>query len=331
VLASASAAGVAVQVVVVWQGSEPAPTWAGPVEVVDVFPVGTAYARNRGFDAARAEIIGYIDDDEAVDAGWVAAVLEAFEAQPDAAGVFGAVLPLEDDGIPYCEVSGEQVRVFTRPSTPPWVVGTGGNMSFRRADLAAIGAFDVAMGPAAPGRSGEETDVMQRLLRRGRPLVWTPHAVVYHPTKTPIEHLASRRPYGHGTGAVVRRRRDAGMAARYATAIVQSWTTGVRHGDRQRRREAVRTAAGFALGMVRSDRARSPRSALARMPAEIEAAVQGRTVTPSTARFARQPEFSYSAGDLRVRVLPGARSVPSGAAVVAKVVGRDATWIVERR
>ena len=329
VVASARAAEVGVQILVVWQAEAPPPTWDPPVEVVDVFPVGTAHARNRGWRAARAPLIGYVDDDEVVDEGWVAAVLATFDAHADAAGVFGAVRPLGDDGIPYCEVSGEEVRVFRRPSTPPWVVGTGGNMAFRRSDLDAIGGFDVAMGPAAPGRSGEETDVMQRLLRSGRPLVWTPHAVVYHPTKTAAEHLASRRPYGHGTGAVARRRRDAGLAARYAVAIAQSYSTGVVTRDRQRRREALRTAAGFAAGVARGDRARSPMSLLSRMPTEISAAIGREQLRALPARFTDAPEFRYRAGKLLLRVIPGARQTPEDA--VEAVVERDAAWVVERR
>lgn len=333
ILASAAASNTAVQVVVVWQAEDTPPQWTGPVDVVDVFPVGTAYARNRGWMACHAPLVGYVDDDEVVDDGWVPAVLTAFDVHADAAGVFGAVLPLGDDGIPYCEVSGDTVRVFRRPSTPPWVVGTGGNMAFRRSDLADIGGFDVAMGPAAPGRSGEETDVMQRLLRRGRPLVWTPDAVVYHPTKTAEEHLASRRPYGHGTGAVARRRRDAGLAARYAVAIAHSWGTGVVTRDRQRRGEALRTAAGFTTGMLRGDRARSPMGVLARMPDEVRSVVDGRRLRALPARFTTAPEFRYAAGELILRVIPGTLATGEGSSrgALASVAERDATWVVERR
>jgi GT2 family glycosyltransferase len=331
-LASAAATATPIDLIVVWQAIAAPPAFPVGVRVLDVFPVGAAYARNRGLLAACAPLVAFVDDDEAVEPGWVAAVLATFDDHPDAAGVLGAVAPLvvDDDGIPYCEVSGDVERVFRRRSTPPWVVGTGGNMAFRRDALNAIGGFDVAMGPAAPGRSGEESDVMVRLLRSGQPLVWTPRAIVFHPTKTVGEHLASRRPYGHGTGAIARRRKDVGLAVRYTVAILQSWLTGLRTRDRQRRREALRTATGFLAGLARSDRARSPRAPLERMPAAVSAVVGDRTLRPLRARYTAQPEFRYAAGPLRLRIVPGSTATIDGADVLVQVVDRDALWVVDR-
>jgi hypothetical protein len=330
-LRSAADAGVAAEVLVVWQGQAPPAGLPGGVRVLDVFPVGLSYARNRGLAEATAPLVGFVDDDEAVDVGWVAAVLHAFDEHPYAAGVFGAVAPLDTDGIPYCEVSGEAARVFRRPSTPPWVVGTGGNMVFRRPLLSAIGGFDVALGAAAPGRAGEESDVIVRMLRGGHPLVWTPDAVVFHPTKTPAEHLASRRPYGHGAGAVARRRRDAGLTARYTASLGQSWLTGLRGRDRQRRREAVRTAAGFLGGLLGVERSESPRAVLARMPEHVAATIGGESIRPLPARYEPQPEFRYAAGPFTLRVLPGVDAVPAHGIAVVSTVERDALWLLEPR
>jgi hypothetical protein len=328
-LRSAAVADVVAQIVVVWQGDAAPPPFPPGVEVLEVFPVGLSYARNRGLAHATAPIVGFVDDDEAVDGRWMAAMLQAFDQHPDAAGVFGAVAPLDTDGIPYCEVTGDALRVFRRPSTPPWIVGTGGNMAFRRTALAGTGGFDVSLGAAAPGRSGEESDVIVRLLRRGELLLWAPDAVVFHPTKTAAEHLRSRRPYGHGTGAVARRRRDPGLAARYAAAIGQSWLTGVRTRDRQRRREALRTAVGFTAGVLGGERPRSPRAVLSRMPAVVAAALGGHAVRGGRATYATQPEFRYDAGPFRLRVLPGVPDVASERDAVVRVADRDALWLVE--
>lgn len=331
VLASAGAAGVAVEVVVCWQAAtEVDGLPAGPVRVLDVFPVGLSYARNRGVDAARAPLVAFVDDDEVVDAGWVGGVLRGFADHPEAAGVFGAVEPLDDDGVPYCVVTGDEPRLFRRPSTPPWVVGTGGNMAFRRDDLLAAGGFDVALGAGSPGRSGEETDLIARLLRAGRPLLWTPDAVAGHPTKSPGEHLASRRPYAHGTGAVARRHRDAGMAARYAVAIGQSYLTGWRERDRQRRREAVRTAAGFVTGLARGASGPSPDAALDRVPPAVAAAVGPHRLRPARGQWSDRPRFRYAAGPWQVDVLPDTTAAPGGGSVL-EVADRAALWVVRPR
>jgi GT2 family glycosyltransferase len=322
VVTSATAGGVDVEVIVVWQHAAPAPPLPGAL-VLDCFPVGLSYARNQGAWAAASDVVAFVDDDEVVDEGWVGAVLEAFRGAPDAVGVFGEVAPLDDSGIPYCVVTGETRRVFRRRSTPPWVVGTGGNMAFRRADLLAIGGFDVALGAGAPGRAAEESDVIVRLLRRGSTLAWTPDAVVFHPTKTAAEHLASRRPYGYGIGALVRRRRAAGVGLRYGVATVQSLLTGVRGHDRRRRREAVRTLLGFVEGLVDLRRPRSPERHLVWMPDDIQRALAGRRLRPAYATYQRDPEFRYTTGDLMVRVSVGRIAELDTATGVR---GRDSVW-----
>jgi len=335
-LASASAAGLgdeaAVEVVVVWQGPVASAPVREGVRTIDVFPVGLSYARNRGLAAATAPLVAFVDDDEVVDAGWVRGLLDAFEAAPSAAAVFGEVAPLDASGIPYCVVTGDSPRAFRRPSTPPWVVGTGGNMAFRRDVLLESGGFDTTLGAGAPGHSAEESDVIVRLLRSNHEAAWTPNAVVFHPTKTAAEHLASRRPYAHGLGVVARRRRDAGLAARYGLAAVQSWTIGARTRDRRRCREAARTIAGFAEGLVAGRRFASPDRFLARMPPEVAQALGGRTLRPGAATYGDDPEFRYDAPEAAVRLVVGPRAAdravdaPAGALVV---VDRDATWIVE--
>ncbi|HVA61415.1 MAG TPA: glycosyltransferase [Mycobacteriales bacterium] len=323
-LAAAGAGGISIEVIVVWQADSPPPS-LGPARVLDVYPAGLSYARNRGLALASAPLVGFVDDDEVVDPGWAAGLVDGFSTNPDAAAVFGAVAALDEEGLPYCVVEGTELRVFRRPTTPPWVVGTGGNMAFRRDRLQEISGFTVELGAGAPGRSAEESDVIVRLLRAGHPLVWTPDAVVYHPSKTPAEHLASREPYAYGTGALARRHRDLGLAARYGVAIAQSWRTGVLSRDRQRRREAVRTAAGFTRGLASAGRPRSPEPRLGRMPAGMAAELAGMSLRPGPAVWASQPRFRYRAADLDLAVLPGA---PDG---TAGLVHRDARWILERR
>ncbi|MEA3019393.1 MAG: glucosyl-dolichyl phosphate glucuronosyltransferase, partial [Actinomycetota bacterium] len=97
VVTSAAAGGVDVEVIVVWQHAAPAPPLPGVV-VLDCFPVGLSYARNRGVWAAASDVVAYVDDDEFVDEGWVGAVLETFRGAPDSGGVFGEVAPLDDSG-----------------------------------------------------------------------------------------------------------------------------------------------------------------------------------------------------------------------------------------
>src|SRR2546423_10660071 len=88
IVLSADDAGAHVDVVVVWQGDWPPPVLQR-ARVLDVFPVSLSYARNRGARASGTPFVGFVDDDEVVDRGWVKAGLACFEEVPAAAGAFG--------------------------------------------------------------------------------------------------------------------------------------------------------------------------------------------------------------------------------------------------
>jgi len=248
---SVSRAGVPGEILVVWQGSGAAPDFDGQVEVLDSAPAGLSRARNRGLSQARGEIVAFVDEDEEVDPGWAAGVVAAFEREPAPDAVFGPVAPLDERGLPYChyEGCGEHV-VFEGRSTPPWIVGTGGNMAFRREVLSAARGFDVRFGLGGPARSAEESDVVMRFLRDGRRIAWSPEMPVYHPTKNEAEHLESRAPYGFGMGSVLRRHRAVTHVVRYLVAIAHSFWTGVRTRDARRRREARATLRSFLAGLL---------------------------------------------------------------------------------
>lgn len=248
ILASAASAAADVQVIVVWQGGSAPPVLPPGVEVVSVAPLGVSSARNRGLAAATAPVVAFVDDDEQVDPGWATALLAGFGS---ATAAFGPVEPLDDRGLPYCHLEPGEQRRFSGRSVPPWVVGTGGNMAFDRLSLLELGGFDVRLGTGAEGRSGEESDLIVRLLRRDAEIKWLPDMGVYHPTKDEREHLASRFPYGFGMGRVVRKHRAAGIGARYLLAAVQSYGTGWRRRDARRRREALATLRGFLAGTLK--------------------------------------------------------------------------------
>ena len=150
--------------------------------------------------------------------------------RPDA--VFGPVAPRDDRGLPYCTFEGGEHLLFRERGTPPWTVGTGGNMAFRRDVLEAAGGFDTRFGIGGPAQSAEELDAIMRLLRAGRTLAFSPELPAYHPTKTEQEHLASRWSYGFGMGALFRRHRSPLLAARYLLTIVQTYARPSAQRDR---------------------------------------------------------------------------------------------------
>jgi len=339
---SARAAGSAVEQFVIWQSRSSPPDLDGAVRL-DVFPAGLAHARNRGLLAARAPLVAFVDDDEVVDAKWVAAIVEGFEHPEAPAAVFGPIAPRDDRGLPYCRYDGGGTFRVIRPGTPPWRVGTGGNMAFRRDALLDVGGFDPLFGLGSVSRSAEETELIQRLLESGRSLAWSPDVVVYHPTKTEAERLRSRFPYAYGLGKVMRRHRSPALAARYGSEIARALARGVRARDRRRLRETAATARGFATALAFRAEPRSPELVPERAPGPVAEALDGARPEPCEPSYRPDPHFLYRVGGdriLHVYVNPTARlraalavreglTAPGVPKVFAQAEDVDSLWLLE--
>lgn len=335
--ASAVRAGREVEVIVVWQGVEPAPNLPEGARALEVFPVGISHARNRGLAVARGELVGFVDDDEQVDEGWVAAAFAAFDGEPATAGAFGPVLRREPQGPPYFQPSRERV-FFRDPRTPPWLVGTGGNMVFRREPLVGAGGFDPRFGIGGPARSAEETDLFLRLLGEHRALVFTPELVVYHPVKSKAAELQSRSSYAFGMGSALRR--SPLLTCKYLYTIGQELARATRLRNRVRSREALVTLRSFLAGVGSPLRASSSPGALERLPATLRAALEGVEPRPLRSSLGERPHLRYAAGDrllhLYVSPEPGlldslASPRTDGDSALEYVVEGDALWVLERR
>ena len=144
---------------------------------------GVSYARNRGIAETSAPYMAFIDDDERINAGFIRAYVEFFDAHPDA------------------------------------VVAGGGNMAFRRSATARYGGFDPSLGRV--GRmliGGEENDFFERMMRGGETCWYVPNAVMWHiiPPGKLTEDYFRRLCYNVG----VSQRLRAGIYRRYPKAVV---------------------------------------------------------------------------------------------------------------
>jgi len=334
-------------VVVAWEGTAEPPPDTARVRYLDVFPGGLGNARNRGLEATSGTHVGFVDDDEVVDEGWAKGMLAAFERAPFPDAVFGAVAPADARGTAYCHFDGSDNRVFSGTRTPPWHIGTGGNMAFRRDVIVGVGGFDPTFGSNAEAMSADETELMLRLLRAGSTLVWTPDMRVYHPTKVADERLASRRAYGFGMGRAVRRQRAAFVAAKYfgETAVVAGRALARR--DRRRLREIKSQLGAFAAGVATSQVWLSPRTALTLAPPDVRAVVGDEKVVPLPAPDRARPHLLYAVGEKwilhaygspprglqrafedRAKIGGEVPGIPETAALAS---GRDSLWLLEER
>jgi hypothetical protein len=330
IAASANAAGRAVEILVVWQGAG-RPLVPEGVRVLEVFPLGISYARNRGLAAVETGLVGFLDDDETIAESWVAAAhVEAAALD----GAFGPVLSTNPGDPPYFCPTGERV-VYQGTGTPPWLVGTGGNMVFPRETLVRAGGFDPRFGAGAPVGSAEETELFLRLLGGGQRLVYTPELTVYHPSRGLEDEVGARRAYGVGMGIALRGRSPL-LSAKYLYTIAQELGRSVRRRNSRRRREVVTTLRSFLTGLVAPVKADSPVAALDRLPAELRGQLGGEEPRPLPGTVGARAHLRYALGGervlhLRVNPAPGlVESLDSNARIEARAAGTDAIWAIER-
>jgi glycosyltransferase involved in cell wall biosynthesis len=152
---------------------------------------GKSNALNRAIDAAKGEYILWTDDDVTVDAGWLRAYVEAFRRWPEAALFGGRIIPRLEPPVPkwvaesiavldgpYAarDFGNDQQRLSLAEDRVPY----GANFAIRAIEQRAF-RYDPNLGPSpSQMRTGEEADVIARLLGSGAKGYWIPQAIVEH-------------------------------------------------------------------------------------------------------------------------------------------------------
>jgi GT2 family glycosyltransferase len=142
---------------------------------------GKCRSQNRAIVESRGEVVVLLDDDLTLEAHYLDAVERFFSEHLQFAAMAGRILPAED---PEAKVGANwmylDLPIFDRGDHVVEVRGVlGANMAFRRSALDAVGLFDERLGPGAAGHE-EETEMSQRLRRKGLRIGYAPDAVVYH-------------------------------------------------------------------------------------------------------------------------------------------------------
>jgi GT2 family glycosyltransferase len=163
---------------------------------------GLGRARNLGWKTASGDVISFTDDDCYPEQDFLAAVLEAFKANP-LLGFIGGQIRLYDPTDYRITIQEHDRREHLPPrSFIPTGLIQGANLSFRRAAIDAVAGFDEMFG-AGSLFACEDIDIVARISAAGWDGAYDPGPVVYHHHGRKTDEQVTRlmRQYDRGRGA----------------------------------------------------------------------------------------------------------------------------------
>jgi GT2 family glycosyltransferase len=222
-----------------------------PVRLVQQGPrPGIAAARNDGLDAARGQVVCYVDDDCLPERDWLRRVHEALERHPEAAGVGGGIKAYRLETIyeKYAALAKnplyghipsvaptKRVSLYLRKAfgvrPPPLKEGQlldsvmTANAAFRVEALREVGGFDPSLSMA------EDWDLCLRMREAGHALLYAPQAKVRHrhrPTASRFfRHVYA---YGRAYARLTRKHREVRLIPYPMPVLLAGLLTGLAFG-----------------------------------------------------------------------------------------------------
>src|SRR4051812_40930278 len=178
------------------------------IRVLDQPGGGPAGARNRGAAAAAGRVLAFTDDDCEPAPGWLAALGQRLDRDPDVvvAGRAASLHP-DNDWAAASQLLTDHLHRWYNRDPEHGSFATSNNLALRAETFHALGGFDASF----PSAAAEDREFAERALRAGHRLVYEPNAIVGHGHRlTGRSFLRQHYGYGRGARRVLRARRRAG-------------------------------------------------------------------------------------------------------------------------
>ncbi|HEV7365037.1 MAG TPA: glycosyltransferase [Gemmatimonadales bacterium] len=164
------------------------------LQILDQDRRGVAWGRNEGIRRAKGDLIAFTDDDCVPGPQWLATLIDAIDRY-EADGAGGNLR--ESDPLLRAIQQGRRAKPDTEQVDSGGLVGTGGNIMFRRRCLDATAAQDGFVYNESFS-TAEDWELVYHLRSRGTRLVYVPFEVDHLRTARPWSYL--RYQYSRGIG-----------------------------------------------------------------------------------------------------------------------------------
>lgn len=164
---------------------------------------GKSYALNTAIRTTKGSIVAFLDDDVLPEAGWLTKVWTEFSVDEELAVLSGRVELANPLDLPLTIVTNPDRKVTISYMGMAGLI-IGCSAAVRRSVLAAVGDYDILLGPGSKFRAAEDLDYLYRISKQGFKMLYAPSIVVLHNhgRRTAKAERSLRRAYNIGAGAV---------------------------------------------------------------------------------------------------------------------------------